>query len=379
MGVSPTGLSHRPGELAATASATLALVAVLAACVSPASSGSEPASQELPSASAGRSLPATPSVSSAASGAPAAPLAWSRLEAAGPAEREDHSWTVDPDGTFAYLFGGRDGGTALADLWAYDLASDAWTELAPPSGPSSRFGHEAAWIDGVGLVIFAGQSGATFFNDLWAYDADANTWAQLPSDGAQPVARYGSCSAVGQDGRLWISHGFTSDGTRFADTRAYDFTAGSWTDETPSGEHPVERCLHACWWTDRGELTLYAGQTTGVAALGDRWALGEDGWTRFAGALPPERNLPAHARLDGTTIVFGGRGLDLAFRSDVWLLGDGAEDAVMLTPAGAAPEPRAGAALVVDSARDRVLLFGGRAEDGAFADTWALGGIEEGT
>ena len=49
------------------------------------------------------------------------------------------------------------------------------------------------------------------------------------------MARYGTCAAVAPDGRLWISHGFTADGVRFSDTRAYDFATGAWTDETPDG------------------------------------------------------------------------------------------------------------------------------------------------
>ena len=96
----------------------------------------------------------------------------------------------------------------------------------PLRGPAARFGHEAAWVEDVGLVVFAGQAGATFFNDLWAYDPDADAWTELPGSGDVPVSRYGTCAAVGPDGRLWISHGFTSDGVRFSDTRAYDFELG---------------------------------------------------------------------------------------------------------------------------------------------------------
>jgi len=103
-----------------------------------------------------------------------AALAWSRLDASGPAAREDHTWTADTSGGVAYLFGGRDGATAFGDLWAFDLAADSWTELAPDSSPPARFGHEAAWVEDIGLVIFAGQAGPTFFNDLWAYDPEAD-------------------------------------------------------------------------------------------------------------------------------------------------------------------------------------------------------------
>ena len=105
----------------------------------------------------------------------------------------------------------------------YDLATDSWRQVETV-GPPARFGHNAAWVDNVGLVVFAGQSPTTFYNDLWAYDPAADRWRELPAGGDAPVARYGSCAAIGPDGRLWISHGFTSEGSRFADTRAYDFT-----------------------------------------------------------------------------------------------------------------------------------------------------------
>jgi hypothetical protein len=301
-------------------------------------------------------------------------LAWTSLDIAGPAPapREDHTWTVDGAGGLAYLFGGRDGATVYGDLWAFDLGTEAWREIDAGGGPPVRFGHEAVWVDDVGLVVFAGQAGSTFFDDLWAFDPGTGAWRSLPSAGDVPVARYGTCAAIGPDGRLWISHGFTSDGTRFSDTVAYDFASGAWSDETPAGARPVERCLHGCWWTDAGELALYAGQTTGITALGDRWTLADGAWARQDGSLPPDRNLYARARLASGTLVFGGQAIDGSYLADLWRIDDGAPDAVVLEPAGEPPPGRAGAELVRDDDRSRILLFGGRDADGARADLWQL-------
>jgi hypothetical protein len=305
-----------------------------------------------------------------------APPAWSELTVEGPAAREDHTWTLDAAGGTAYLFGGRDGATVFGDLWAFDLASDTWSEVAASApAPAARFGHEAAWVEDVGLVIVFGQAGSTFFNDLWAFDPATGTWRQLPAGGAVPVARYGSCAAVGPDGRLWISHGFTSDGVRFADTLAYDFAAGTWTDETPAGDLPVVRCLHGCWWTEDGTLRLYGGQTTGVTALGDLWELtvaGTPAWARLAGELPAERNLSARARLDGATAVFGGQAIDGSFLDDLFVVADGAGPITPVTSAGPVPAARAGAELVRDAVAHRLLLFGGRDGAGARGDLWQL-------
>ena len=305
------------------------------------------------------------------------PLAWSQLDASGPAAREDHTWTLDPATGIAYLFGGRDGTTVFGDTWAYELATDTWTELAPPSSPDPRFGHEAVWREEIGVVIFAGQAGSTFFGDLWAYDPASNAWNELPATGALPTPRYGSCAGIGPDGRLWISHGFTQDQVRFSDTVAYDFDAATWTDETPDERRPVERCLHGCWWTDDGDLALYAGQTTGTTALDDRWTLVDGTWTEVDGTLPPGRNLYARTRLDGSTLVFGGQALDTSYLGDLWLLADGAPDAEQVVPVGDGPQPagRAGAELIADAERGRVLLFGGRSAEGALGDLWALTGL----
>lgn len=270
------------------------------------------------------------------------------------------------------MFGGRDGTTVYGDLWAYDLAADTWAEVGAGAGPAPRFGHEAAWVDDIGLVIFGGQAGPTFFNDLWAFDPAAGTWRALEASGAIPAARYGSCAAIGPDGRLWISHGFTSDGTRFADTLAYDFGTATWTDETPAGDVPVNRCLQGCWWTDDGAFTLYAGQTTGITALGDRWILQGGAWQQVDGERPPDRNLYAHARIGGATVVFGGQALDSSFLGDTWVLADGEADARPLEVTGSAPGGRAGAELIFDAQRGRALLFGGRNADGSYADTWQL-------
>ena len=296
-----------------------------------------------------------------------------------PAAREDHTWTVDPTARIAYLFGGRAGGTVFDDLWAFDLATDSWTKL-PVEGltPAGRFGHEAAWVGGLGLVVTLGQAGARFFDDVWLFDPDAGAWRELPGKGEPPVARYGSCSGIGPDGRLWISHGFTAEGARFFDTRAYDFDEEAWSDESPADLHPVERCLHTCWFTDGGDFVLYGGQTTGLAALGDLWLLGgpqseaAGTWAKLPAPDLAARHLPAVARRDGATIVFGGRDVDRKPLGDLWVVPDGASASISsVAGIGASPSPRSGAAFVYDAPRGRMLLFGGIGE-AALGDLWAL-------
>lgn len=360
-------------------------VLVLTACsgqpgASPSATSSSAVATEAPTPS----VEASPSASASSETAPTATatvgpgaLAWNELPQTGgtPAPREDHSWTVDPGAEVAYLFGGRagPGGTDFGDLWAYDLALDTWSAITPQGPtPPPRFGHNAAWVPEVGLVVFAGQAGATFYSDLWAYDPPSNTWTQLPAEGDAPVPRYGSCAALGPDGRLWISHGFTEEGNRFSDTRAYDFEAGAWSDETPDGMPPVARCLHGCFWTpDGASFVLYAGQTTGVYSLGDLWALTPDaGWTRLDEPPTATRNLYAFAPRAGDTVVFGGETEEGSFPTDTFSFDVGLNFAPI--EAAVIPPGRRGAQLIDDSNAGRVLLWGGLNTDGPLADLWEL-------
>lgn len=366
------------------------LVAVLACVLAACSSASTPtAHTAIPATPAPAATPSSePSESPVATAAPtlqprpsSEPAAWRELAPIGPAPapREDGTWTVAPGTRTAFLFGGRDGSTVFDDLWAFDLADERWTELTPGGdAPRERFGHEAVWVDGFGIVVYAGQAGpTTFFDDLWAYDPGEDRWRALPVAGARPKARYGTCAALGPDGRLWISHGFTEDGTRFADTQAYDFDAGRWTDETPDGRAPVNRCLHGCWWTDDGRFALYAGQTTGVTALGDLWTLAAPGtssaaWRQESGDLPPDRNLYAFTRLRERVLITGGRALDGTFLDDSFAFDSGTLAVETIEQDGTMPSARAGAMLVDDAHGGRAVLFGGKNDDGALGDLWEL-------
>ena len=228
-------------------------------------------------------------------------------------------------------------------------------------------------MPGVGLVVWAGQRGQTFFDDLWAFEPASGSWSRLTSDGPRPRARYGSCAALGPDGRLWVSHGFTDDLGRFDDTWAFDFARDRWSDETPRGDLPGRRCLHDCTFTPDGRLLLYAGQTTGVPALRDLWSRTIDSrWTKETRPEPAARQLYALAVSGPSAIVFGGGGLDGDPLDDLWQLDLDTLTWQELHADGDGPAARSGATLIADDARSRLLLFGGRSGSQAFDDLWIL-------
>jgi host cell factor len=228
-------------------------------------------------------------------------------------------------------------------------------------------------VPDVGLVVWAGQTERGFLDDLWVYDPVDSRWSRLAPEGRKPEARYGSCAALGPDGRLWISHGFTEDSGRFDDTWAFDFRASRWSKETPDGRLPVERCLHDCLWTPDGRFLLYGGQTTGTPALGDLWSRPIDaGWTRAQPPEPTERSLYALAVLDGSGYVFGGADVRGDRLDDLWQLDLASLAWTELRASGDVPAARSGAAMIADPLGSRLILFGGRSGSKAFDDLRVL-------
>ena len=299
---------------------------------------------------------------------------WRRIKPdSGPASREDHTWTADGAGRYAYLFGGRDGGREFGDLWRYDLERDKWKKLRPRGkAPTPRFGHNAVWVESHGLVVFGGQRGTDFFNDLWAFDPGKGKWRKLPAGGATPRVRYGSCLVVGPDERLWISHGFTSAG-RFDDTRAYNLKTERWANLTPDdGRVPGERCLHECFTSTAGELVLYGGQDDGAFALGDLWSIGrEREWQRRDDPEPRPRRLYGVTEAGDYAYVFGGAGEDNQPFADLWRVDRTTLEFERVPVEGSHPAARYAGTLITDARRGRLLLFGGQGAQ-AKSDVWEL-------
>lgn len=363
------------------------VLSVILSLIVPIGCGPNPATSPPPSAIATEQAPSSsPSVAPSASPSPTVQptelAQWTRVTATGaaPTAREGQTWTVDPSSAVAYLFGGRSGTTALNDLWAYDLTSDAWTKLTPKGAlPPARSDHIAAWIDGLGVVVAGGSSGTTVLDDLWTYDPDANAWRTLATSGARPPARAEACAAVRTDGRLWLTGGSVGR-ELLADTWSYDPGTSAWTKLTVSGATPEARAGAVCWWTVDDRLAVYGGRGASTAALGDLWTLQGAGtvgpqWLTGPAVGAQARTRSSAAVAADSILVVGGSGADGAALSDV--VSFDAQTLAATTfasggSAGATPPARAGSSLVNDPEGERQVSFGGRAATGPTAELWSL-------
>ncbi|MBL8173955.1 MAG: hypothetical protein JNK48_04755 [Bryobacterales bacterium] len=248
----------------------------------------------------------------------AQPLTWRELPVNGsaPSGRVDGAIAYDERDQRLYMFGGRDT-RAQNDLWMYAVERGQWTQLQPGgTPPAARFGHTLLFdAQRRRLLLFGGQASG-FFSDTWAYDIAANRWQQIAPGGSGPNERYGHSAVLDSArGRMIVSHGFTDEG-RFDDTWALDLATNRWQDISPRGDRPLRRCLHhAVLDVEGNQMLLYGGCASGFGPcpLGDLWSfdLATHRWTERTGGLkPPERQWygmgfdSARRRL----VLFGGSG-----------------------------------------------------------------------
>ena len=306
---------------------------------------------------------------------------WARVTAGtpGPSARSGHSWTVDPSGAVAYLFGGRGGAGDLGDLWVYDLSADRWKQLKPTGAqPPARSEHGAAWVDGLGLVVLGGRTASGVLDDFWAYDPDANAWRTLDVGTVRPSARAAACLTLRTDGRLWLNGGDRDAASPDTDLWAYDPGPSTWTRRSPR-DGPGSRAGAACWWSSDDRLIVYGGLggDTGTPPADDLWAFdpsaSDDGrWQRLETTGLVARQRAAVTFTNHGGVVVGGIGDGGTLLADVVVFDAQSLSADALRTAPEGPLARSGAALADDPEGERTLLFGGSAATGPLDDLWAL-------
>ncbi len=294
---------------------------------------------------------------------------WERLSVSGgPGARARHATTVDTQRGRMIVFGGRTraGGTGpytnFADVWAFDFATDTWSEITTSgTGPSPR-NTAVALYDAARdrLIVHGGNTstdGATYTpaGDTFALDLATGTWSEITSAPA-PDARLLHSGVIAGD--ELVIYGGTSSffGPFFADAWALDLATDTWrVVHDGSGAAPSARFggeLFADEERGRAILTMGHdfGPPTGPGNMNDVWALDLAGgaWTMLqpgdeltnpdAGFcdFPPDFTTPqegaperryafVHVQSGGEAFVFGGK-TDCGNINDVWslALSDGA-------------------------------------------------------
>lgn len=139
--------------------------------------------------------------------------------AQGPHERCLHSASYDELNHRMIMYGGQQIG-ALKDIWAFDLSANTWMELTPAEGPPGRsFPLHVYDPTNHRAVVFGGNRMGTLqqANDVWAFDLATNTWQELAVAGVLPIERERAAGIfIAAEGRM-IMYGGAGGGSILGD------------------------------------------------------------------------------------------------------------------------------------------------------------------
>jgi hypothetical protein len=213
-------------------------------------------------------------------------------------------YDVDSDLTIGVDYG-PDGGP-LGRVWAYDLATDTWTEKAGPTDKELR-----AYDPLTGLVIADGPIG-----DLWNYDVETATWSPI----GQPSAGEAGVSSYDASVDRFIVLGNRMGGPSWL----FDIRTRTWS-RSGAPTPIVERnwAVPTVTYDEAAERTVFVGSSAWASydAAADRWEV-----------LPEAGGSLAYDPLNRRLVVLGGTGIaclgdvvafDLVTRECAVLLGPG--------------------------------------------------------
>jgi hypothetical protein len=165
------------------------------------------------------------------------------------------------------------------------------------------------------------------------------------------------------------------NGTYLGDT--WKRAGGTWTQITGATPPNPRADSFMAFDSQRGVMVLFGGQNSNQLIRDDTWEFGEATWTqRAASGPPPARwiHRMAYDSARGVTVMFGGAASPNIVRGDTWEW-DGTTWIENVTPG---PPARYGHAMAFDSANEVAVLFGGQSESpfgqGVLGDTWTYDG-----
>ncbi|MEM7200996.1 MAG: kelch repeat-containing protein [Planctomycetota bacterium] len=269
---------------------------------------------------------------------------------------------------------------AALGLLAEVGAQDAWLDKTPLEVFSSPLAYDHARqrvMHFGGIGVGAGPELLLDRSAQW----DGAAWRPLTTADAPPPRDGHALASDGSRQRVVLFGGaagraspFFPPRTLLADTWEWD--GSSWRDLTPSSASPIARFGHAMAFDRARRRVVLFGGTDGSQRLGDTWEWDGGQWQQHSPAVtPPPRTFHtmAYDPVRRRVVLFGGEDQPTAASlGDMWEW-DGSAWAQLNPPV--LPPAKTQAAMTCDSARQRVLLYGGgRCCTGADDETWEWDG-----
>lgn len=289
-----------------------------------------------------------------------------------PTPRDGIELVYDAESDRMVLFGGdsSDWIIPINDTWAYDLDSNAWTEMTPATSPESRHVYSMSYdAESDRVVLFGGTTNAYSqgLDDTWTYDLNTNTWTEMSPELA-PHHRWSAAMAYDEESDRIVMFGGASGGrfsVRLNDTWAYDLNQDEWVNLTSeTGPRPRGSYGEMAYYPPEDRIILLVYLSRGII---ETWSFDYNTRTwqnRTSGTEPTAIGpLTYDIRVDRVVCFAEGRTWTYQYGPNRWL-----EMNVQPSP----PERR-GHALGYDAASEQVILFGGNGPGTVplLDDTWS--------
>jgi hypothetical protein len=230
------------------------------------------------------------------------------------------------------------------------------------------------------MVVFGGTDAIDAWNDTWALDfAGSPAWSELLPSGTPPSPRFGQEAIYDAARDRMVVHGGNDGGeTPSGTVFTLAFASPQWSVASPSGIGPPLYDHSAVYDSAGDRMVLFAGSTELPGKILACLSLaGSMSWIDLApvGVPPAERtdHAAAYDPVRDRMVVFGGAALNGALFQDVWSLQMTGLVWTKLAPSGQLPPPRDGHLMLYDPVRDRMIVLGGMdAVNDFHDDVWAL-------
>ncbi len=280
---------------------------------------------------------------------------WTQITSStSPPARYDHAMAYDAARQHIILFGGNiNTYRHLNDTWEWD--GTTWTQRTPSSSPSGRSAHAMAYDAArQRIVLFGGSASSNSLNDTWEWDG--TTWVQRTPPTTPSVS---------------FGHAMVYDTSRqrvvlFDGSATWEWDGTSWTELMPVTSPPIFNYAMA-YDAARQRIVLFGQRYSGTISY-DTWEWDGTNWFRCLPlATPPLSHILAYDPIRQRIAFIG----NSSSNQTTWEW-----DGTIWTERTLATNLpyRSGYGVAYDTARQRVVLFGGSSVGSYLNDTWEWDG-----
>ncbi|MCA8971684.1 MAG: hypothetical protein KDC95_17970, partial [Planctomycetes bacterium] len=288
--------------------------------------------------------------------------------------RYGHGLVSDRQQGRLLLYGGNTLQTTLDETWTSSPVDGSWQLKKPSASPGALFGMSIAYFSSAAhpssIVVFGGRGTGGVTKDTVIWDSDSNAWLRGSLNVSPEARMHHAMSFDSRRGQVLMFGGF---GTRndLADFWTFDRDLMQWTEIQVTG--PAPRHGHALAYDPLLDVAVLFG---GMGRQ-DTWVFDftRRTWTQITvGAVPTGGN-EATLAFDHATnklLLFGGRHNGIA-TADTYSF-DVQTGWTKLSPA-TSPSARSEHAMAYDPALRMLVLFGGLDDQGQLIpETWGWTG-----